>query len=315
MNGPARKTRHPRLSSHVSRFAIIFALLPVFFLNCGRQGPRAYGKSGDGWIGVYVQDIDKELRSYLNLKSSRGVLVNSVVADSPADDAGLQEEDVIIRFDGKPVRNTRRLTRAVRKAAPGEKVKMEILRDEKKKKLTIRIGERPQNYTRERHRWPGAPIPPRSFSFHLSRPSLGIHTADLNDDLAEYFDMDESEGVLILSVAEDSPAEDAGLKAGDVILKLADERIRDREDLLEALAELDEDEKVEIEIKRNGKNKKLSVEIDDEHSYHFDRENLKGLKDDLREWRHDLNEWRFHFDRDEIEDEIRARLELDPPLK
>lgn len=189
------KIKNPIALKLTPLFIIIFSI-QLLLLSCGRQRPHSvYNDSEDeGWIGVYVQDLDDELRRYLDIKERTGVMVNNVIADGPGEKAGLKEEDVIVRFDGRRVRNTRDLTRAVKRAAPRSKVKMEIMRDGGKKTLTLRVGEKERssysyrNGSRRRA--------PRVFSFRGGRrPWLGVQMANLNNDLAEYFGADEQAGV------------------------------------------------------------------------------------------------------------------------
>ncbi|RMF56859.1 MAG: PDZ domain-containing protein, partial [Calditrichaeota bacterium] len=94
----------------------------ILLQSCGPQGPSGSRRTtdrdrdGGGWIGVYVQDLDRDLREYLGVDAPYGVLVNEVLPDSPAERAGLREEDVITKFAGRRIRNTRDLTRAVEHA-------------------------------------------------------------------------------------------------------------------------------------------------------------------------------------------------------
>ena len=147
---------------------------------CGPGGPRAEERDDqEGWIGVYVQDIDPEMQRYLNLKSSNGVLVSEVVEGGPADRAGLRAEDVIITFDGKRVRDSERLIKIVRKRRPRDRVKIEIVRDGEKEELGLRIGGRPSQNFAEHERRPGHNFS-RAFRWHdRDRAWLGIEMADL----------------------------------------------------------------------------------------------------------------------------------------
>lgn len=250
--------------------ALLFGQITIS--ACGSQGPRAPGNhsGAQGWIGVYVQDLDEDLRDYYDIQTRNGVLVNDVVDNSPAEKAGLQKEDVIVRFDGKRVRNTRDLTRAVKRTTPGEKVRIEIVRADKKKKLNLRVTEKPDHryIYRSKSRKKYAP---RVFGFGRHHKAwLGIRMAELNEDLADYFDVDAHEGVLILSVADDSPADKAGLKAGDVITRIEGTRIRNTDDVRDVLEDYEDGDDVEVIFKRRNRQRSVEVELTNRGSYRFE---------------------------------------------
>ncbi|MFQ6112707.1 MAG: PDZ domain-containing protein, partial [bacterium] len=268
-------------------FAILFILAPILLANCRPQGPhsRASEHEQHGWLGVYVQDLDEDLRRYLDIEERHGVLINDVAEDSPAEDAGLREEDVIIRFDGKRIRNSKELSRAIRSKEPGDRVKIEIIRDGKRKKIALRIAERPRRFYSRYDR------EPRSFYFpfrRYRRPWLGVHMAELNQDLAEYFNVNERDGVLILSVEEDSPAEDSGLKAGDVMTQIDDKKIRDTEDVEDIIQDKDVGDEVEIKIIRRGNEQTVKVELGKaprSYSWYWDRDQVQYWKEEMKNWK------------------------------
>jgi membrane-associated protease RseP (regulator of RpoE activity) len=278
-------------------FAKIQLLLPVIMaislLNCGAD-PQAQTLDTDkeGWLGVNVQELDRELRRYFDTDARYGVVITDVVQDSPADDAGLRAEDLITRFDGKRIKDSKDLSRAVRRTAPGERVKVEIVRNNDKKTVQVKITER-----REMSRSKSWDIPEPPVAFSSRRAWLGVEITELNNDLADYFDVSQGEGVLILSVVQDSPAEAGGIKAGDVIQKLAGRTIRDPEDLLNTLSGYESGDAVEIQLKRKGRDVKLNVELQKaRHSkWHFDR-------DDWKKWHKGMNEWKNNFDKQHLED-------------
>ncbi len=277
----------------------------IFFLftNCGRQGPRSYDRDFDegGWIGVYVQELDNELRKYLDINERYGVLINDVVADGPAEDAGLRNEDVIVKFDDKRIRKTTDLTRAVQRRNPGEKVEVEIVRDKKKRKMKIKIGRKTQDYYSEE--FDDQSKRPKSFSFRINRGVwLGVRLAELNKDLAEYFEVDEREGVLVLSVEDESPADLAGLKAGDVLLEIEGRRVRDEEDVQDRISNREVGDEIEIKFKRKGRNESIQVELGrGTGNYYFDA-------DKMREWRDDSHRDQLHDLRDKIRFNIENKI-------
>lgn len=239
-------------------FMLVIGGLLVFTL----RESQASEKSGKGWLGVSVQEMTPSLREAMKTGNHTGLLVTNVVPGSPADDAGLREEDVIIEFDGKKVEKSEDLTNAVRQTEPEKKVKLVVLREGERKEFQVAIGKyRSRNFTS---------VSPHSFSWggeapnlmmFSNRPRLGVQVHDLDNDLAPYFKVEPKSGALILEVTKDSPAAKAGLKAGDVITKVGDEVVRDSDDLIEALHNFDEGDKVAITYVRQGKTATLEAEL------------------------------------------------------
>ena len=177
-------------------------------------------------------------------------------AGSPAEAAGLRAEDVLTRFDGKRMRDSDDLTRAVRRRQPGDRVVVELVRDGNRKRIKMEIGERPGQVTGGRMRDPFE----RAFG-GTRRPWLGVRIAELNADLAAYFKVDPGDGVLVLSVFEDSPADKAGLKAGDIMRKLDGKRVRTEEDVIKIIANREIGEEIRIEITRKGDRKRVTATL------------------------------------------------------
>jgi len=221
----------------------------------------ASDKSGKGWLGVSVQELTPSLREAMKVGNNTGLLVTNVAEGSPADEAGIREEDVIIEYAGKKVEKADDLTQAVRQTEPEKKVKVVVLRDGNRKEFEVTVGR----YRRERSSgpwrnfsWSGSHPPISVFS---DRPRLGVQVHELNNDLAPYFNVEPKSGALILAITKDSPAAKAGLKAGDVITKVGEEVVRDPDDLIEALGEYDEGDRVKIEYVRQGKTDAVEVEL------------------------------------------------------
>jgi membrane-associated protease RseP (regulator of RpoE activity) len=203
-----------------------------------------------GFLGVNVEDIDKEKAARYGLRDARGVGITSVVAGSPAEKAGLRKDDVILRFDGENVTSARKLTRLVSEVAPDHSVRLTISRAGSEQDVAVTIGER-KNFSNAGV-WAG----PRggvwslgdlkegnllkrhgdSFVFDLgSNRRIGISTMQLTKQLADYFGVADGKGVLVTSVTEDSPAAKAGIRAGDVITAVDGEKIDGSGDLTRGL--------------------------------------------------------------------------------
>jgi len=209
------------------------------------------------WLGVSVRELDKEQRKELGVKGREGVLIVEVVPGSPAEKAGLEEDDVIVRIDDKEVREPEDLIDAVKTKKPGDKVKVEYLREGKSQETEVTLG-RAARVTE------GVFIPPlpRLERFYWAGPPrLGVELQELNASLAEYFGVKENEGVLITDVEKKSPAEKAGLLPGDVIVSIDGEQVQDIEDVVDAIAQKEEGDSVVVGYVRKGTRTEATVKL------------------------------------------------------
>ena len=181
---------------------------------------RSAGHVTRGWLGVMIQTITPELATELELQDESGALVSKVVPDGPAAKAGVERSDVIVEFDGQPIEDLSALPRAVAETAVGKTVKVVIVRDGKRKTLRVKVGELDQPELSELARKPAK-----------GPAEFGLVVQDLNPELAKRLGLDTTEGVLITSVQPGSPADDAQLRRGDVILEVDRSEIEDVEDL------------------------------------------------------------------------------------
>ena len=233
----------------------------------------------NGWLGVSLQELTADLREAMDITSGTGVLITNVVEESPAQEAGIAVGDVILKYNDTAITSPHHLSRLVRKTAPGSKVTVEISRQGKEKSLTVKIGDLEREM--ETYSWHGEidldEIP--HLIGHWLGPDLwlGVHTVDLSDQLAQYFHIKDGRGVLIKEVIEDSPAEKAGLKAGDVIIKADGERIEDTPALHQIIGGHEEGEDMGLVVVRGGKEKKLTATLE-EPPFHGADKLAKKLK-------------------------------------
>ncbi len=225
----------------------------------------AAGKAKKGYLGVNLQELTPSLKDELKLGTRTGLLVTVVVPGSPADKAGLEPKDVILKFNGKPVERLKAFTRMVHEAGAGTEVRLIIFRKGKEKTLTVELGKAKRGRRHMMFSGNG-----NNLMLDFRRPWLGVRVLDLDEkELAAYFSVEEKSGVLVISVEKDSPAQEAGLKPGDVITRFADEKITDRDDLIEVLSEHEAGEKVTVDIVRHGKKKRLEIELEESETMPF----------------------------------------------
>ena len=237
-------------------------------------------------LGVMVSDV-------ADAKTS-GVRIDEVNPDSPAEKAGLREGDIVIEFDGERVRSARQFTRLVQETPDGRAVKIAVMRNGQKQVLdaTPEAGRMTWNFGIDSDRlkeeierglreYPRAfPVEPPQFDFRYDdrgprrfeyrlpemvmpymggRARLGVSVQSLTPELEEYFGA-KNGGVLVSSVAPDSAAAKAGVKAGDVITTINSRRVNDTGDLAQELRELSGE--VTIGVVRDRKAMELKATLD-----------------------------------------------------
>lgn len=242
-------------------------------IQTSEEKEKSDKKSKQGWLGVSIQDMTAKLAKSMDMKVQEGALVTDVTDDSPADSAGMKDEDVIVEFNGKKIENSNALIDAVRNAAPGTKAKIVVMRKDEKKSLTATLSKAPKSksYSYSYSMPPVPPIPPPHIEVLTESKSkrLGMMLSELNDQLAEYFEVPEG-GVLVEKVEKKSAAEKAGFKAGDVIVKAGKKFVDEVNDIRKALNKSERGDTLQFEVVRKGLRKILNVVVeegDDESSF------------------------------------------------
>lgn len=173
------------------------------------------GKFIRGYLGVNIQTITPDLADEFKLSTQAGALVSDVRADSPAVEAGLQEGDVITEFNGRKVSDARNLRIMVAQTPPKTKVDLKVLRDGREKVYHITLGElNPREMTRAGSR-------PGREKVEKSDILDGVEVSDLDPRTRRQYDIPaQIKGALVTNVEPESPAAEAGLRPGDVILQM-----------------------------------------------------------------------------------------------
>ena len=222
-------------------------------------------KEERGFLGVSVKDVDKKFRKKFDLERKEGVQITHVTEDSPADFADLEYNDIILEVNGSKLKSPTHLTRLIRKQKPGDKIALLVIHDGKEKKMNVELAEYDDD--KDHNVLSFFSTGDHAFAYAFGkRPYLGVYLQQLNEDLAEYFKVDEEDGVLITEVEEESPAEDAGIKPGDILTEIDNERVESPEDAMDILRDFEAGDEVEIGVLRSGSKKKFSVELDEPSS-------------------------------------------------
>jgi serine protease Do len=186
------------------------------------------GKVTRGYLGVLVQPVTPELAKEFNLPDNSGALIGEVTKDSPAEDAGLKEGDVIIQFNGRKVTDSRHLRLMASQTAPGTKVQVKFLRDGKEQQATVKLGELPEGGLAKADTGPGG-------LRRSPQPDVldGVTVDDLDARTRRQFNLPaQLQGAVEVEVDPASAGAAAGLRAGDVILEINRQRVTNADELV-----------------------------------------------------------------------------------
>ncbi len=195
------------------------------------------GKVVRGWLGVSIQEVTPELAKSFGLKKIKGALVSSVNEGDPAEKAGVKAGDIIVEFDGKEIATYHDLPRIVANTPPDKKVKLKVIRNGKEVVLNVKLGELKEEKLAKK-------------DAHEESGKLGLTVKEITPDIAGRFGIEDSSGVIIVSVKAGSPADNAGLRRGDVIKEINHNEVTDLKDYLKALDNLKKSDVVLFRILR-----------------------------------------------------------------
>jgi len=236
---------------------------------------------GGGRLGVSLEEVGADDVSRLKLAGERGAVVTDVEEGSAAEKAGIKKGDVIVRFGGQDVWSASQLARLVRETPAGRTVDLEVSREGSIQKLSVALAKADRNRLigagpgvlgedfhfempdlPELADLPRPPMPPMPPSFRLGPGQgrkLGLSYQELGDQLARYFKVEG--GVLVTDVDADGPAGKAGIKAGDVIVRVGGKAVRDGGDLRDALRDAEAGSTAAIGVQREGRSMELTVTL------------------------------------------------------
>ncbi len=207
---------------------------------------KTKGKVVRGWLGVKIQKVTPDIAKAFNLKKPEGALVAEVIKNTPASRAGLRPGDIIIKYNGKKVKNYRDLPFYVASTPPGEKVEIEVLRPRggKLRKLTlkVKIGEMGA----------GEKVAENGKGKEEALEKIGISLQTLTPEIASQKRIEIEKGVLITEVEPGSVADENGLKAGDVIIEINQQEVRTASQAKKILSRLKSGQPILFLIYRQG---------------------------------------------------------------
>jgi len=240
------------------------------------QGFVLAGLSQTSYIGVNLADIDSDRARALKLRDVHGVEITRIEENSPAAKAGLKVADVVLEYNGQRVEGMEQFGRFVRETPVSREVKLLLSRDGNQQTISVTVGAR-KDLLRSGD-WLGGtlpgdhayrfnmpeiniPMPDIPMVFQSSRTALlGVEAESLSPQLAEFFGV--KQGVLVRSVLKDSPAEKAGIKAGDVITKVEQETVTSPAELSSAVREARSKTSFAVQIMRERHEMTMNVTVD-----------------------------------------------------
>lgn len=214
---------------------------------------RSSGKVTRGRIGVTIQELTRELAESFGLSKPNGALISNVEKNAPADKAGIQASDVILKFDGKPVNNSSDLPRMVAAIKPGTKVAVELWRKGESRQVTVEVAEMPEDGIAHSARKPSD-----SAAEMISR--LGIAVSELS---AEQLQELQVNGGLLVEDVKGSAARAAGLHLGDVLLSIGNVQIRSLAQFNELLKQVPNGRNVALLVRRGDNASYIAIKLDE----------------------------------------------------
>ena len=230
------------------------------------QTPRPM-VAGGSYIGVMMQEVDSERAKVLKLHEAGGVEITVVEPDSPAEKAGLKVGDVVLKYNGLRVEGMQQFAHMVHETPPGREVKIDISRAGAPQSVIVKVAQRKAPHM-EMGDMPPMPerldihIPDLPRGFMTLRSSvLGVEAESIDGQLAQYFGV--KDGVLVRSVLKGTAAEKAGIRAGDVIVRIDDARVATPADISGRLRTL-HGKAASVVLMRDHKELTISVTISDD---------------------------------------------------
>jgi serine protease Do len=186
---------------------------------------------------VVIQKVTPELAKGFNLKESQGALVADVMEDSPASKAGIKRGDVIVAFDGKAIKEMEQLPKIIAATEIGKKAKVDLIRDGKPVQVDVVITE-------------GREEPREARSTPQIEKNFGLVVQNITPEIARHLNLRDRRGVIVTDIQQGSPAEDADVRAGDIIKEINKKTVNNVDDFKEILKKARPKEGIVMLVKR-----------------------------------------------------------------
>lgn len=212
---------------------------------------KADGSVSRGWLGVVIQDVNRQLAESFGLDKASGALVAQVMTDSPADNAGIESGDIIVAVDGKEIIRSADLPHHIGSLRPSTKAEMTVIRNGKEKTIKVKIGRMPNADE-------GTQLSRNSKQEEAEANRLGVVVSELTAKQRQ----ESGNGVLIKQINKGAAAK-AGIIRGDIISMIAGEIIRDTQDFERVVGSLPTNRSIAMRIVRRGQASFIPLKIED----------------------------------------------------
>jgi len=221
--------------------------IPINMAKKIYQDIKDTGVAHRGWLGVYIQALTPQLAQHFKMNEDKGVLISAVIQNGPADKAGIRPGDIIIRYNGKAVNTPNDLQRLVAQTREKEKVWVVIIRNGMRKRIRVRVGDqaKAEGKIKETAQETGARP--------AAKPDttiLGIMIKDLTPDDARELNTKNLDGVVVTAVQSGSPAEGAGIRPGDIVREINQEKVHNKKTFQRLLRNLKPGDELLLRIER-----------------------------------------------------------------
>jgi serine protease Do len=197
---------------------------------------REKGRVVRGWLGVQIQRVTPELAKSFGLDRERGALVADVMSDTPAQKAGIERGDVIVEFNGRTIEGMNDLPRAVASTPPNAEVPVKLMRKGQEKIVQVRIAELKEEQV--------------AASSGTLEEGLGMTVQELTPEIGRSLGVSESKGLIVTDVEDGTPAEEAGIRRGDIIIELNQKKVETLRDYRAALGKVGSTESLLLLVRR-----------------------------------------------------------------
>jgi serine protease Do len=230
------------LSESGGYMGIGFAI-PINMARTIAEQLKETGRVIRGYLGMYGQNVTADMAQLMGLPKAQGIAVARVEPGSPAAEAGLQQGDVILQMNGEPTESYDAFRTQIAEMRPGTKVRLGISREGKSREITVTLGERPTEHAAARAQ------PPQQGQQESQR-RLGVQVVDLTRGLAQQLGYQGSQGVVVAGVVPGSPADQAGLQTGDLIISVNGQPVANVNQFAQAVRASSKNDKVLLLVRR-----------------------------------------------------------------
>lgn len=214
--------------------------IPIDMVKSIEEQLQQKGKVVRGWLGVVIQNVDKNLAESFGLKKAGGILVSEVQENSPASAAGLRQGDIILRLNDTPLTDVSDLRNRVAMIEPGSTALLHVIREGRERKIQVTVGEQPSGFSTSEEK-------PTEDINNLDK--FGMTLQELTPELAEKFDYRPNSGLIVSDVRPGSAADAATLKPGYLVEEIDKVQVRNMSDLKKALAQAKNPNKILLRVR------------------------------------------------------------------